>query len=108
MNPTLPPPLDEYFRAANAHDADLVAACFAQDAVVHDERQEKVGREAIRAWADETGRRYRHTSEVLSVETSGLKTMVRAKVTGDFPGSPTELTFAFTIENGLVSRLEIG
>ena len=49
MRPTLPLLLDAYFDA-NAHDADGVAACFAADAVVHDERRDQVGCEAIRSW----------------------------------------------------------
>ena len=108
MSPTLPPPLDAYFHAVNAHDADRIAACFAPDAVVHDERQDQVGREAIRAWADETGRRYRHTAEVLSVEAGADRTVVTARVTGDFPGSPIELRYLFTLAGGLVHGLEIG
>ena len=108
MRPTLPPPLDAYFSAANAHDADGVAACFATDAVVHDEHQDQVGRDAIRAWADETGRRYRHTAEVRAVETEGDRTTVTAKVSGNFPGSPIELRYGFTLANELVRRLEIG
>lgn len=108
MSLTPPPPLDAYFRAANGQNADAVAACFAADAVVHDERQDKVGREAIRAWADETGRRYRHTAEVLSVEAGADRTVVIARVTGDFPASPIELRYAFTLANGHISGLEIG
>ena len=108
MDPTLPSPLDAYFRAANVHDADDVAACFAVDAVVHDEREDRVGRAAIRAWADETGRRYRHTAEVLAVETEGGRAVMTAKVSGNFPGSPIELRYRFALADGLVHRLEIG
>jgi ketosteroid isomerase-like protein len=108
MTLRLPPPLGEYFAAANTHDADRAAAVFAADAAVHDERQDIVGREAIRTWVDETGRKYRHTAEVVSVEARADWTLVTAQVTGDFPGSPARLRYAFRLVNGTISRLEIG
>lgn len=108
MDSLMPAPLGAYFPAVNAHDADRIAACFAEDAVVHDERPDRVGREAIRAWADETGRRYRHTAKVLSVEAAADRSVVTARVTGDFPGSPIELRYVFTLANGLIRGLEIG
>ena len=108
MSIALPPPLDTYFAAVNAHDADRIALCFGPDAVVHDEREDRIGRVAIRAWADETGRRYRHTAEVLSVEAGADRTVVTARVAGDFPGSPIELRYLFTLAGGLVHGLEIG
>ena len=58
MPPELPPLIADYFAASNAHDADAVAALFAEDARVHDERQDHRGREAIRGWAEETFRQY--------------------------------------------------
>ena len=64
----LPKSLTEYFAAANTDDADRVAACFAEDAVVRDEGRDIHGRRAIRAWAEETRRKYRFHAEVKSVE----------------------------------------
>src|SRR5438445_330139 len=58
MTVQLPAALAEYFAAANADDADRVAACFAEDAVVRDEAREMRGRAAIRAWAAEVRRQY--------------------------------------------------
>ena len=108
MGPALPPPLEAYFRAVNAHDADGIAACFTADAVVRDERQDQVGRDAIRAWADETGRRYRHTVDLLACAAEAGRTVVTARVTGDFPGSPIELRYFFGLADGLIHELKIG
>jgi hypothetical protein len=108
MGPALPPPLEVYFRAVNAHDADRIAACFTADAVVRDERQDQVGRDAIRAWADETGRRYRHTVDLLACAAEAGRTVVTARVTGDFPGSPIELRYFFGLADGLIHELKIG
>ena len=41
------------------------------------------------------------------LEERGL-TVVRARVTGRFPGSPALLTFAFQLEDGRIAALEIG
>lgn len=108
MSIALPPPLDTYFTAVNAHDADRIALCFAPDAVVHDEREDRIGRAAIRTWADETGRRYRHSVEVLAGESAAGGVSVTGRVSGDFPGSPIELRYDFTLSDGLIRRLEIG
>ena len=107
MSIALPPPLDTYFAAVNAHDAGI-ALCFAPDAVVHDEREDRIGRVAIRAWADETRRRYRHSVEVLACATAAERVSVTGRVSGDFPGSPIELRYDFTLSDGLIRRVEIG
>jgi hypothetical protein len=38
----------------------------------------------------------------------GEVTRVTALVSGDFPGSPIALQFRFVLDDGLISRLEIG
>ena len=39
MNPKLPSAIQNSIDAANAHDVDAIAACFAADAVVPDEQE---------------------------------------------------------------------
>lgn len=107
MSLDLPRPLGAYFEAVNAHDADRIALCFAPDAIVHDERQDKVGRDAIRAWAYETGRRYGHTVKVLHFQGGADRIVVTGRVAGYFPGSPIELCYRFTLGEGLIRTLEI-
>ena len=104
----LPEPLGEYFAAANERDADRVAACFAEDGLVHDEGQDISGRDAVRAWADETGRKYRYRADVLSVGETADRTVVKARVTGEFPGSPVELQYRFKLSGRRIAALEIG
>jgi hypothetical protein len=108
MSVNLPPVLGEYFAAANAHDPDRVAGCFTEDARVHDEGHDISGRTAIRAWADETGRKYRFTADVLSIEETAAGPVVTATLTGTFPGSPADLRYRFELSGGRVSALEIG
>jgi hypothetical protein len=74
-------------------DADRVAACFAEDAVVRDEGGDIYGRSAIRVWADEVRRKYHFHAEVIAVEEAAGRTVVTAHLTGDFPGNPVDLTY---------------
>ena len=108
MTLTLPRSLAEYFAAANAGDADRVAACFAEDAIVRDEGRDIRGRDAVRAWAEETCRKYRYRAEVLTVEAAADRTVVTAHLTGDFPGNPVDLRYRFKLAGTEIIALEIG
>jgi ketosteroid isomerase-like protein len=102
----LPPPIAAYFDA-DASDANAVARCFSEGAVVIDEQREHRGRPAITRWKAAATAKYHYTSEPLAVDDSGPEVTVTARVTGDFPGSPVELQYRFTLEGASIARLEI-
>ena len=102
----LPPPIAAYF-AADTSDGNVVARCFSESAVVIDERREHRGKPAIARWRAEALAKYHYTSEPLAVDVAGPEVTVTARVTGDFPGSPVELQYRFTLEGALIARLEI-
>jgi len=102
----LPAPVAAYF-AADATGAEAVAQCFADDAVVIDERREHRGRTAIARWKAETSAKFRYTVDRLGAQVSGNQTTVTGRVTGDFPGSPVDLRYRFTVEGDKIARLEI-
>lgn len=108
MMVTLPEPLDGYFAASNAHDADRLAGFFAADACVRDEKRAIAGRDAIRNWADGNAQQYQHRTDVLTAEQVGDRCLVTARVTGRFPGSPIELHYRFRLEDRKIAELEIG
>ena len=108
MTVTLPEPLDGYFAASNAHDADRLAGFFADDACVRDEKRAIEGRDAIRNWADGTAEKYQHRTDVLTAEQKDDRCIVTARVTGRFPGSPIELRYRFRLEDRQITELEIG
>jgi hypothetical protein len=108
MTLVLSPTLTAYFDAQNAHDIDGLVACFAPDARVHDENEVIAGRDAIRAWKEDTSAKYKVTVEPLSETDEGDRTVVAARVSGTFPGSPAELTYRFGFDaDGLIDALEI-
>ena len=84
-----------------------MAQCFTDGAVVIDERQEYRGRTAIARWKAEASAKFSYSVERLGVHVSGDKTTVTGRVTGDFPGSPVELQYHFTLEGDKIARLEI-
>lgn len=101
-------PIQTYFTALPPQDEDAFAAAFAPDAVVHDEGRTHRGPAEIRDWWLAAKAKYRHSAEPLEMtETSG-KTVVRARVSGDFPGSPAVLNFTFGLAGHHITDLEIG
>lgn len=107
MEPDLPKPIALYFAAVNAGDIVTLERCFADDAVVRDERQHHVGPAAIAAWAADTKAKYNHTVAPLEAE-SAEATLVKGRVSGNFPGSPIVLTYRFHLAGDKIGALEIG
>ena len=102
----LPAPVAAYF-AADTTGAEAVAQCFSDGAVVIDKRQEYRGRTAIARWKAEASATFPYTVERLGVHVSGDQTTATGRVTGEFPGSPVELQYRFTLEGDKIARLEI-
>ena len=107
MSLKLPQPAATYFDAVDAKDLEMLALCFADEAVVHDEGGTYRGLDAIKSWSAETQRKYKYTVEALDASVTGQTVRVRAKVTGSFPGSPIELDYLFTLANEKIISLKI-
>ena len=104
----LPEPIPRYFAAQNALDADGMTACFSPDAIVHDEGGTYIGSEAIQGWKRDTIAKYGISIEPLKAAEQDDKTVVIARVAGNFPGSPANLTYAFGLSSdGLIRTLDI-
>lgn len=104
----LPPPIRTYFTARAPQDGDTLAASFAPNAVVHDEGRDHCGPQQIRDWWLAAKAKYRHHAEPIDMTQTDDRTVVRATVTGDFPGSPAVLRFAFALADDRITALEIG
>ena len=103
----LPPPVASYIAAANAQDAQGVAAAFLPDGAVHDEGRLHRGRPEIAAWASDTALKYKSTIAPRSLEPAPDGCTLRAEVSGDFPGSPAALAFHFALRAGAIALLEV-
>ena len=106
MSLDLPKPIAAYF-AADKGDADAIAECFAEQAVVKDERKTYSGRAAIRQWKADASAKYNNTSEPVDVANKDGKTVVTSRLVGNFPGSPIDLRYFFVIEGDRIASLEI-
>ena len=103
----LPAPIDTYFASENARDTEGVDRCFAADAIVRDEGRTIEGVAAIKSWRIEAGEKYHHSVEPLSVTDRDGRTVVTARVSGNFPGSPVNLDHVFELDGDRIVSLEI-
>ena len=62
---------------------------------------------AIKQWKAETRKKYQHTVEPVTVAEEDGKIIVTNRLTGNFPGSPIELEFVFTLDGDKIASLEI-
>ena len=107
MSIPLPPPIEKYVEIENSGDVEALSACFAADASVRDERQTYYGLAAIKRWKAETRKKYNHAVAPLELTHREGKTVLKAKLTGNFPGSPVTLEFSFGLQGGKITSLEI-
>lgn len=103
----LPGPIAGYFAADATKDADRVAQCFTQDAMVKDEGKTHRGREAIRSWKANSSAAYSYTVEPFAIATDGVRTVVTSRLAGNFPGSPIDLRYFFVLDSDKIAELEI-
>jgi SnoaL-like domain len=106
MSTKLPEPLAAYFAGHNNHDVDAMIGPFAEGATVKDEGQERRGLPAIRKWMEESDAKS-SVIAVTNVAETAANTTATGRVSGNFPGSPAELRFIFTLGQGKITRLEI-
>ena len=107
MIENLPKPIALYISAENSGDVNLFDQCFADEAIVRDENETHTGSTAIKKWKAETKTKYQHIVDPLRIAERDSKFIVTNRLTGNFPGSPIELEFAFIIRGDKIVSLEI-
>jgi len=107
----LPPPIAALVEATNAHDTAAFLASFTDDAVLTDEGHDYRGAAAIKEWSD---RRYigaQVTLDVTDVNFRDGKTIVTAKVDGNFPKAglpdPFKMDLHFAIDKAKIAALSM-
>ena len=103
----LPPPIQAFFDGNARLDATTMLAPFASDAIVRDEARIHRGTGAIRAWIDRNSIGLPAIALPAAVRSEGDRHEVRARVSGNFPGSPIDLAFRFRLHDGAIAELEI-
>ena len=103
-----PAPIALFFQLSNDKDSASLDRCFATDASVHDEKHTYNGIAEITDWFIESKKKYSYTAEPLEMEEADTAVIVRARVSGNFPGSPAVLRYTFELGNDKIRSLDIG
>ncbi|MBY2908703.1 nuclear transport factor 2 family protein [Rhizobium leguminosarum] len=103
----MPGIINTYFEADRRNDADALLDTFAIEAVVEDEGAHHQGVAAIREWWVAAKKATQYRAEPVESAIDGNKAIVRARVSGQFPGSPVMLTHGFTLKDDRIVWLEI-
>jgi hypothetical protein len=105
---TAPEIITRYLMAADTKDPAACAGCFTEDGTVLDEGVTYHGRGEIVRWREETLAKWTYTTTVTgSAPTGADEYRVTAHLEGDFPGGEADLTFGFTLRDGLIAALKI-
>lgn len=103
----LPQPVAAYFHASDVYDDGLLAACFAEDAMLVDEGEEYHGSMAVSEHILEANRVAKVMTYITNCVEKNGETVVTATISGNFEGSPIPLDFHFTHNNGKIKTLNI-
>lgn len=106
MTINLPKPIGDYFTADRA-DSEAVANCFIDNAIVKDESHTYQGIAEIKQWKIDSSKKFSYTTEPFCLEEKAGKTIVSSTLTGNFPGSPVNLNYIFSLEGDKIAKLEI-
>ena len=107
MTIKLPRIINDYVDASNAHDVKSVVACFADNALVHDEGKDFRGKKIIEDWITKTIEKYKFQFKPISVRQDDAEVIVAVEVSGTFDGSPITLDYRFTLEGDKILSLTI-
>lgn len=103
----LPQPIAAFYHASDVYDGELLAGCFAPNAVLHDEGMEFQGPAAITGQILTANRDAKVHMEIINLSERDGETVVTAMLTGTFEGSPLPLDFHFSLESGKIKTLNI-
>lgn len=101
----LPIVIAELAKAQNNFDSVAYANCFTETTLVFDEGKTHQGKVAVEKWIKKANEDYQTTMKPL--EYSEVEKILKAEVSGNFPGSPVVLFYHFELEDGLIQSLKI-
>ena len=107
MNADLPPVIATFFHAHNTGQTADCNRLFTADALVTDEAHEYRGA-AIKAWIDGAIAKYKPVADVADLAEIGGQIIATAQVSGNFPGSPAQIRYSFTLSDDKIAALAIG
>jgi hypothetical protein len=103
----MPTSVKSLIEAQQHHDSEAYAKSFAPNAKVFDEGETHEGYDEIKQWISQANAKYNATMEALDYRESSSGGVLKAKISGTFPGSPVVLTYHLKFKGNLISSLEI-
>lgn len=101
----LPKVLTELVKAQDNFDSTSYADCFTETAVVVDEGKTYNGKNEIKSWIEKANKEYQVTMK--PIEYSEKAEILKAEVSGNFPGSPVILSYNLKFKSELIQSLKI-
>ena len=103
----LPKIIADLVKAQNNFDSVTYANCFSESAVVFDEGKTHKGRKEIEQWIEDANERYNAVMKPVSYEEKETGSILKAEVSGNFPGSPIVMSYHLAIADDLIQSLKI-
>lgn len=104
----LSPSVSTYLDLTASADKTSAAELFTVDAIVRDNDDVRVGRDAIRSWLGGSASEYTYTSTLLTAEEADGRALLSMLLEGDFPGGRVTLHYRFELAaDGLIEALTI-
>jgi hypothetical protein len=101
----LPKAVADLVTSQNNFDSVAYANCFSETAVVFDEGKTHNGRKEIEHWIKKANEEYQAVMKPIAY--SATEEILKAEVSGNFPGSPIVLSYHLKLEDGLINSLKI-
>lgn len=102
----LPKVIADLVTAQNNFDSAAYAQCFSETAVVFDEGKTHRGRKEIERWIADANERYKSVMQPLSFEELENESLLKAEVSGSFPGSPLIMSLHLGIADNLIQSFK--
>ena len=103
----LPHIIAELVKAQDNYDSTAYANCFSETALVFDEGKTYSGRNEIKQWIKNANEKYKTVMQPIEYTETEKETILKAKVSGNFDGSPVVLKYHVEIVNGLIQSLNV-
>lgn len=101
----LPNVIADLAQAQMNFDSVAYSNCFIETAIVFDEGKTHKGKKEIQKWIEKANNEYQTVMKPLEYSTE--EEILKAEISGNFPGSPIVLAYHFEIKNGLIQSLKI-
>ncbi|MFC6997959.1 nuclear transport factor 2-like protein [Rufibacter roseus] len=103
----LPNVVSDLVKAQNMYDSAAYANCFSEIATVADEGKTYHGKAEIKRWIEAANENYKTVMKPIDFKESEEQSVLKAEISGSFPGSPVVLSYHLELVDGMVQSLKI-